>query len=147
MKETMNANAQAVLNVLRANESHPTTMEVYEAVRRVRPKIGLATVYRILHQLAQQRLIRELGQDSECRYDARTSRHDHAICTVCGALLDVPVEIHLPAGALHAAAQAAGITLGTHEIRIYGACRSCQPVEQVQTSFDEQKREIADEPR
>jgi Fe2+ or Zn2+ uptake regulation protein len=147
MKETMNANARAVLDMLRAGESHPTALEVYEAVRRVRPRIGLATVYRILHQLAEQGLIRELGQDSECRYDARTNRHDHAICTVCGALLDVPVEIRLPAAALQAAAQAAGITLGTHEVRIYGACRSCQPVDHIQTRFDERKREVTDEYR
>jgi Fur family transcriptional regulator, peroxide stress response regulator len=129
MKDTLNENARAVLDVLRASEDHPTALEVYEAVRRVRSRIRLATVYCILHQLAEQGLIRELQQNSEYRYDARTNRHDHAICTVCAALLDVPVEICLPDGVL----QAVGITMGTHGVRIYGACRSCQPVEQLQS--------------
>ena len=131
MEDTLNTNARAVLDVLRASDKHPTALEVYEEVRRVRPRIGLATVYRILHQLTGQGLIKELGRNDEsCRYDGRTNRHDHAICTVCGALLDIPVEIRLPGEVLQAAAQAAGISLGTHEVRIYGQCTICQAKEQ-----------------
>ena len=132
MEDTLNANARAVLDVLRASDKHPTALEVYEAVRRVRPRIGLATVYRILHQLTEQGRIKELGRNDECcRYDARTHRHDHAVCTECGALLDIPVEIRLPGEVLQAAAQSAGISLGTHEVRIYGQCTTCQAKEQV----------------
>jgi len=132
MKETLNTNARAILDVLRASEKHPTALEVYEEVRRVRPRIGLATIYRILHQLTKQGLIKELGRNDECcRYDGRTNRHDHAICTVCGTLLDIPVEIRLPNEVLQAAAQGAGISLGTHEVRIYGQCTMCQAKEQV----------------
>src|SRR3989441_10353583 len=126
MEHTLNTNAHAVLDVLRASQNHPTALEVYEAVRRVRPRIGLATVYRILHQLTEQGMITALGRDIECRYDARTQRHDHAVCTVCGALLDVPVDIRLSSEMLQAAALAVGIELDFHEVRIYGRCRNCQ---------------------
>ena len=126
-RENLNANARAVLAVLQASQTHPTALEVYESVRRQRPRIGLATVYRILHQLAEQGRIKELGRDADCcRYDARTLRHDHGICTACGALLDIPVEIALPLESLRAAAQAAGIELDSHEVRIYGRCAACQ---------------------
>ena len=131
MKETLNANARAVLEAVRASEDHPTALVVYEAVRSVRPQIGLATVYRVLHQLAEQGLIKELGQNAECRYDARIDRHDHAVCTNCGTLLDVPVEIHLPADVLQEAARVTGMKLRSHEVRIYGLCRSCQHVDQL----------------
>src|SRR5947209_4625514 len=60
MEETLNTNARAILDVLCASEKHPTALEVYEEVRRVRPRIGLATVYRILHQLTGQGLSEEL---------------------------------------------------------------------------------------
>jgi Fur family transcriptional regulator, peroxide stress response regulator len=123
---TLNTNARAVLDVLQATDRHPTALEVYEAVRGVRPRIGLATVYRILHQLAEQGVISAIGRDAECRYDARTHRHDHAICTVCGALLDVPIDIRLSTETLQAAACAAGIELNSHEVRIYGRCVNCQ---------------------
>src|SRR5579859_1003387 len=126
METMLNTNARAVLDVLRACERHPTAAKVYEEVRKVRPHMGLATVYRILHQLTEQGLIKELGRnDGCCRYDARTSRHDHAICTECGALFDIPVAIALPEEALQAAAQSAGVSLGTHEVRIYGRCTTC----------------------
>ncbi len=125
MQEILNTNARAVLDVLQASTQHPTALDVYEAVRKTRPRIGLATVYRILHQLTEQGLIKELGGNECSRYDARTSRHDHAICTECGALLDIPVDIGVSDEALQAAARAAGIELGSHEVRLYGRCSAC----------------------
>ncbi len=123
----LNANARAVLETVRAANHHPTALEVYEAVRRIRPSIGLATVYRILHQLTELGLVKEaLGHGNECRYDARTNRHDHAVCTACGALLDVPIEITLSDETLQAAALAVGIELDSHEVRIYGRCEACK---------------------
>ena len=127
MKEKLNSNAQAVLDIVWATENHPTALEVYEAVKRVRPRMGLASVYRILHHLVEQEYIKEVGRGEErSRYDGNVSRHDHAVCTTCGALLDVPVEITVPEEILQAAAQATGIKLGSHEVRLYGRCSSCQ---------------------
>jgi Fe2+ or Zn2+ uptake regulation protein len=127
MKEKLNSNAQAVLDIVWATENHPTALEVYEAVKRVRPRMGLASVYRILHHLVEQEYIKEVERGEErYRYDGNVSRHDHAVCTTCGALLDVPVEITVPEDVLQAAAQATGIKLGSHEVRLYGRCSSCQ---------------------
>src|SRR5437899_9030983 len=101
MQEKLNSNAQAVLTIVRAAHNHPSAMEIYEAVKQVRPRIGLASVYRILHHLVEQGYIKEIGGSDEChRYDGHISRHDHAICTVCGALLDVPTEVTIPPAVL-----------------------------------------------
>jgi Fe2+ or Zn2+ uptake regulation protein len=125
-KETiLNANTQAVLDVLRATDQHPTALEIYEEVKHERPRIGLATIYRILHQLTQQGVIKAIGEN-ESRYDAHIQRHDHAVCTRCGALLDVPMDIYLAHESLQAAARAAGIELYSHEVRLYGLCAACQ---------------------
>jgi Fe2+ or Zn2+ uptake regulation protein len=127
MEEILHTNARAVLEVLRASQRHPTAFEVYEAVRRTRPRIGLATVYRILHQLTEQGLIKELAYGSGCsRYDACTRRHDHAFCTECGALLDIPQDVQLSTGALQVAAHSTNFELGSYEVRIYGRCTTCQ---------------------
>ncbi len=127
MKQTLNANAQAVLCVVQAAKNHPTALEVYEAVKKAKPRMGLASVYRILHHLVEQGYIKNLSYgDESCRYDAQTSRHDHAVCTECGALLDLPLEVSLSQQVLQNAAQAAGIELGSHEVRLYGRCASCQ---------------------
>src|SRR5579875_396914 len=129
-EKTLNANARAVLEALKMDSHHPTALDLYEKVRLQRPRIGLATVYRILHQLSEQGLIREIGRDSECRYDANISRHDHAVCTICGTLLDVPVEITVAQDALQTAARASGIELRSYEVRMYGLCQKCQQSQQ-----------------
>jgi Fur family peroxide stress response transcriptional regulator len=126
MKETLTGNAQAVLDVIRASRDHPTAQEIYDEVRHMRPNIGLASVYRILHILAEQGMIREMGRNADCRYDGRVARHDHAICTECGALIDLPSEILVTQEHLQAMAQAVGIELESHEVRLYGKCSACQ---------------------
>src|SRR5260370_24622208 len=126
MKEALSENAPAILDIVRASRSHPTAAEVYEAVRQKRPRIGIASVYRILHNLVEQGHVKELWHaDESCHYDAHVERHDHAICTVCGALLDVPIEVKVPQDVLQAAAEAAGIELNSHELRLYGRCPLC----------------------
>jgi Fur family peroxide stress response transcriptional regulator len=122
----LNSNAHAVLDTVQAAHNHPTAQEIYEAVKRMRPNIGLASVYRILHLLVEQGYIKEVGRSDDCTgYDGRVSRHDHALCTNCGALLDVPVDVNVPSEALEQAALAAGIILGSYEVRLYGLCPSC----------------------
>ena len=128
LKEKLNTNAQAVLDVVRSVQTHPTALEVYEMVKQVRPRIGLASVYRILGHLVEQNYIKELLYgDGSSRYDGRITRHDHGICTNCGALLDLPIEVTV--SGLQQAAQAAGLELDTHEVRIYGRCASCQAMD------------------
>ena len=127
LKEKLNTNAQAVLDVVRSVQTHPTALEVYEMAKQVRPHIGLASVYRILGHLVEQNYIKELLYgDGSSRYDGRITRHDHGICTNCGALLDLPIEVTVSQQVLQKAAQAAGLELDTHEVRIYGRCASCQ---------------------
>ena len=126
MKETLNENARAVLDVVRASQDHPTAAQVYEVVREKRPRMGIASVYRILHNLVEQGYLKELHYiDDSCHYDAHVERHDHAICTVCGTLLDIPIEVKVPQGVLQAAAEAAGIEMSSYELRLYGHCSLC----------------------
>jgi Fur family peroxide stress response transcriptional regulator len=126
MKGTLNTNAQAVLNVVKDAYNHPTASDVYEAVRVTRPRMGLASVYRILHMLVEQGWLREIQHNDEtCRYDARTDRHDHAICKTCGKLIDVPVGVNIPQDLLESAAKAAGIAFSSYELLLYGICSAC----------------------
>jgi Fur family transcriptional regulator, peroxide stress response regulator len=126
MKETLTGNAQAVLDLVRATGSHPTAQEIYDEVRRTRPHIGLASVYRTLHTLTELGMIREIGHNEESRYDGQVARHDHAVCTECGALIDLPTDIVLVQDHLQTVARAAGIELESHEVRLYGKCTACQ---------------------
>jgi Fur family peroxide stress response transcriptional regulator len=140
MKETLNDNARAVLDAVQASRKHPTAQEIYDEVRHTRPHIGLASVYRILHTLTEQGMIREIGRNEESRYDGQVARHDHAVCTECGVLIDLPGDIALTKEHLQIVAQAAGIELESHEVRLYGKCMTCQArYNQLKTSSTEFK--------
>lgn len=126
MKGTLNTNAQAVLDVVKGAYDHPTASDVYESVRQKRPRMGLASVYRILHMLVEQGWIKEIRYNDEtCHYDGRVERHDHVVCTECGKLIDVSVGISVPPDTLESVAKAAGIVLSSYELRLYGTCRAC----------------------
>lgn len=131
MKKTLTVNAQAVLEAVRNAPYHSTALEVYEIVRQEQPHIGLASIYRILRSLVEQGYIRELHLgDESSQYDGHIARHDHAICRVCGKLVDIPVDVAFSSQALQEAAFTVGMVLETHEVRLYGCCLSCQAAQE-----------------
>jgi Fe2+ or Zn2+ uptake regulation protein len=130
MREKLNANAQAVfacVQQINAENIHPTALDVYASVKQTRPHIGLASVYRILHQLVDAAYLKEVRDGEEsCRYDSRTTRHDHAVCTQCGVLIDLPTDVLIKEQELLDIARTAGLELDSHEVRLYGRCSSCR---------------------
>ena len=79
----------AVLQVLRESEGHLQPDEIYRRVKEIYPGIVLATVYNNLHALCEAGLIRRIptpeGADF---YDKTPTPHEHAICNVCGKMVD-----------------------------------------------------------
>ena len=84
---------QSVLRVIRGSDKHLTANEVFEDARRLLPGISFATVYNSLRYLKKEGLIGEIrfGMDANV-YDRKLTRHDHAICTKCGKLVDIEME-------------------------------------------------------
>ena len=81
-----------VLEVVRGSKEHLTASEVYEAARRLLPTISYATVYNSLRYLKDAELVGEITfGNAASRYDGKTERHDHAICTGCGKIVDFHV--------------------------------------------------------
>jgi len=117
---------QAVLDVLRGSPDHPTAQDVFDRVRRTSPGIGAATVYRALNLLVAQGQALELDLgDAAARYDANTARHDHVVCTRCGAAGDV--DAPLPPRLAQAVAEVTGFAVTGHDLTFRGLCPSCQP--------------------
>src|SRR5687767_15233895 len=86
---------EAVLEVIRASEGHLTASEIFEAAKQRLPSISYATVYNSLKYLRETGLILEIsfGGAGASRYDRETSRHDHALCTACGKLVDFDLSV------------------------------------------------------
>jgi Fur family peroxide stress response transcriptional regulator len=120
----MTPQRRAVFDALAGSGGHPTAAEIYARVQRTRPGLAYATVYNALHALVQWGVVLHLNfGGSASRYDARTERHDHALCVDCGALVDVAAAPPSPA-ALKAAA-ASGFSLQGHHTQFFGLCPSC----------------------
>ena len=130
MAQRLRRHDEAVLQALRDARTHPTAAALYDNVRRAHPRIGRATVYRALQRLEAAGLAVEVGRDNFGRhYDARVERHDHAVCSACGRVIDLLDARSLPdetLAPLMEIARRAGFAPGTYEIRVYGHCAACQ---------------------
>ena len=116
---------KVVLDVVRSGDSHPTAGEVFEAARKLMPAISFATVYNSLRYLKQAGLVREVAFGSGAsRYDRETDRHDHAICSECGTLVDfdLPGTVKL----IQAAARASRFKAESVHLTLVGLCPPCR---------------------
>jgi Fur family peroxide stress response transcriptional regulator len=116
---------QVVLDVVQSGDTHPTAAEVFEAARRQLPGISFATVYNSLRFLKQEGLVREVAFGSGAsRYDRETDRHDHAICSACGMLVDfdLPGTVEL----IRSAARASRFKPESVHLTLVGLCPGCR---------------------
>ena len=115
---------QAVLRVIRESDNHLTANEVFENARRHLPGISFATVYNSLRYLKDAGHIAEINfGNGASRFDARVSRHDHALCTKCGKLVDM--EIELPAEVVNFAAEFSQFEVESLDLILRGLCPEC----------------------
>lgn len=115
---------EVVLQVIRTEIEHLTANEVFDKAKRLLPGISFATVYNSLRYLKEAGLIAEISFGSGAsRFDSMTSRHDHAICTKCGKLVDMKIE--LPAEILDQAADFSKFKPESLELTLRGICPDC----------------------
>jgi Fe2+ or Zn2+ uptake regulation protein len=116
---------EAVLRVVNEAEEHLTANEIFEAARRLLPSISFATVYNSLKYLREAGLLREINfGKASSRYDRETNRHDHAICSRCGKLVDFDLEETTQL--MRAAARRSRFKPESIQLTLVGVCPSCQ---------------------
>ena len=116
---------EVVLQVILDAEQHPTANEVFDRAKSRLPGISFATVYNSLRFLKEAGHISEISfGNGAARYDRITSRHDHAICSKCGKLVDM--EIELPEEILKLAAKFSKFQPESLELTLRGLCPECK---------------------
>lgn len=113
-----------VLRVIQESTEHLTANEVFENARRLLPGISFATVYNSLRYLKIEGLIGEVsfGPDAT-RYDRNLKRHDHAVCSNCGKLVDL--ELSFPDQLVEEAAKQSKFKADYVELILRGVCPDC----------------------
>ncbi len=120
----------AIVREIADDRSHPTAQSLFERLRPAFPTMSFATVYNTLDALSRCGLAGALPfTDSRgaVRFDPNTEPHHHAVCDVCGVVVDIP---HAPASrAPGSRADVPRIVGGfrvLREERIFrGSCESC----------------------
>ena len=110
---------------LQGTTSHPTAETVYAWLKPSMPKLSLGTVYRNLHQMAEEGRIMEIP-GPVVRFDANTAPHTHFSCCECGGVsdLDIPYDI-----GLDQLVERNGSKVLTHNLMFYGVCPVCMESE------------------
>jgi Fur family ferric uptake transcriptional regulator len=99
-------------------------LEVHQEVLAAMQQVSLATVYRILKALQEEKKIVSVSlPGAPDRYEMKLradTHHHHFYCEGCGKVFDVPgcglrVDPHVPAG----------FSISRHEVTLYGNCNDC----------------------
>ena len=115
---------EVVLRVIRDAHEHLTANEVFGRAKDLLPTISFATVYNSLRFLKDANHIAEISfGNGASRFDRITHRHDHAICTSCGRLVDI--EMDHPADILKKAARQSKFKPESIEFTLRGLCPDC----------------------
>lgn len=80
---------QLILDYLRSDKTHPTIQEVYMRIQNSNSKIGIATVYRNVNKLVDEKEIIKLPVGNVPHYDGNTIPHNHFICRRCNKIIDL----------------------------------------------------------
>jgi Fe2+ or Zn2+ uptake regulation protein len=104
-----------------------TVPEIHDRVRRRRPRVGIASVYRALETLDELGLVRkiELGSGGS-QYEAAEpsgDHHHHLVCGDCGrveAFSDDRLEL-----VINNVSRVAAFRIDEHDVVLRGQCESC----------------------
>ena len=115
---------EVVLQVIRDACEHLTANEVFVNAKAMLPSISFATVYNSLRFLKDSGHIAEIKfGNGASRFDRTLTRHDHAICTKCGTLVDI--EMEHPPELVERAAAYSNFKPESLEFTLRGVCPDC----------------------
>jgi Fur family ferric uptake transcriptional regulator len=128
MQLRMTNQREIILRELRKSKRHLSADELYDIVKKVMPRISLATVYRNLEILSEAGMIGKLEiSGRQKRFDFDVSDHDHIYCVMCHKVDNLDIERkNIDSEQLGATA---GYTITGYRVEIIGICPDCQKKE------------------
>ncbi len=125
MQLRMTNQREIILRELIHSQRHLAADELYDIVKKIMPRISLATVYRNLEILSGAGMIGKLEiSGRQKRFDYDPSEHDHIYCVVCHRV-DNLMMAHKGLNAEELGA-VAGYSITGYRLEIVGICPECQ---------------------
>jgi len=117
----------AVVEALARHDCAVTALELDDELRRRKPPVARASVYRALEQLEELGLVRRLevcrGTAGYERVDPAGHHHHHAICRDCGRM--VPFEDRSLEQAIGKLSESMDFDVTEHDVVLRGRCERC----------------------
>jgi Fur family ferric uptake transcriptional regulator len=127
---------EAILDVLAKTPEHLSAEDIYLAVHKFYPNIGLTTVYRNLELLADMGMVVkfEFGQ-GKAKYEladsySKKGHHHHLVCKTCGKIIDysdfMKDEVAFLNNTEKGLSEKYSFAISDHVIQFYGYCSRCK---------------------
>lgn len=117
----------AVVEALARHDCAVTALELDDELRRRKPPVGRASVYRALDQLEELGLVRRLevcrGTAGYEKVEPSGHHHHHAICRDCGRM--VPFEDDSLERAIGKLSDRIDFDITEHDVVLRGRCERC----------------------
>jgi Fur family ferric uptake transcriptional regulator len=127
---------EAIIEVLRTTKDHLSAEDIYMAIHKKYPAVGLTTIYRTLELLAQMKMIVKFDfGDGRSRYElseeyGTKTHHHHLICTQCTKIIDytdfVDEELEFIEKTEKALSEKYKFQISGHTISFIGICDKCK---------------------
>lgn len=108
------------------DERHLSAEQVYKILLSENEEIGLATIYRVLTQFEDARLVtRHHFEGGNSVFELNKGQHhDHVVCVKCGKVDEFTDEVIESRQSM--IAKQLGYELTDHSLYLYGLCSECQ---------------------
>ena len=117
---------ESIKHYLMTTKEHPTADTVYLHVKKDFPNISLGTVYRSLNLLTDiGEAVKISTPNGGDRFDGRLEPHNHFLCTKCGRLLDLDLDMHSIEEVNRLAAENFDGVITSSSMLFYGECSDC----------------------
>ena len=114
---------RTIFEVLEKACHHPSAEQIHDEVRQRLPEVSLATIYKTLKELVEQKEILELNFDRGIsRFDPKTHDHSHLRCDVCGHIEDIEEAVACELPASHQTR----FRVTRADVLFHGVCGACQ---------------------
>jgi Fur family ferric uptake transcriptional regulator len=107
-----------------AEDHHLSAHDLSAAVQRAVPECHLSTIYRSLDSLEELGLVDHVHfGHGRAIYHLADEPHQHLLCEVCGAVVEVPDDVFAELSST--LRRAYGFAIRPHHFAVIGRCRRC----------------------